>query len=225
MNQSYFIFKGTNSKDVGIVVKEMPPVTKSEKNIENITVSGRNGDLHIDNGTYKSKSYKIKCILMDETKIDILKSLYDGVGLLELSSESGKEYKATICNQIDFDKYLTYLKEFVLQFELYPVAYSKTAIETTYTANSTFIVGGTFNVSPTITIVGVGTITLNNTQITITESGVTIDCDLMNCTKDNINKNNKVILDEFPTLKVGENTLVLENGVESVTINYKEGWL
>ena len=29
-----FIFKGSNSNDLGIVIKEMPAVTKSEKNID-----------------------------------------------------------------------------------------------------------------------------------------------------------------------------------------------
>ena len=58
-NLPYFIFNGINSKDLGIVIKEMPPITKSEKNIESISVTGRNGNLHIDNGTYNSKKYKI----------------------------------------------------------------------------------------------------------------------------------------------------------------------
>lgn len=221
----YFNFNGVPSKDVGIIVKEMPPVTKSEKNIENITVSGRNGDLHIDEGTYKSKKYKIKCVLTDISKVDELKALYDGTGVLELSTELGKEYQATIKNQIDFDKYLTYLKEFVLQFELYPIAYNKEVIETTFTTDTTFTVGGTVGVSPIINVVGTGIITLNNTQVEVLESGIVIDCDLMNCTIDNINKNDKVNLDEFPSLLVGENSIVLGEGIESVIISYKEGWL
>lgn len=221
----YFNFNGVSSKNVGIIIKEMPPVTKSEKNIENITVSGRNGDLHIDDGTYKSKKYKIKCVLTDISKIDELKALYDGTGVLELSTELGKEYQATIKNQIDFDKYLTYLKEFVLQFELYPIAYNKEVIETTFTTDTTFRVGGTVSVSPIIKVAGTGIITLNNTQVEVLESGIVIDCDLMNCTIDNINKNNKVNLDEFPSLLVGENNIVLGEGIESVIISYKEGWL
>ena len=221
-----FIFKGSNSNDLGIVIKEMPAVTKSEKNIESITVSGRNGDLHIDDGTYKSKKYKMKCILIDITKINQLKSVLDGTGTLELSTEPNVEYQATVTNQIDFDKYLTYLKEFEIIFELYPIAYSKTTISNTYNANAEFDVLGTFNVAPKITINGTGTITLNNTQVSVTETGITIDCDLMNCTKDSINKNDKVnINSDFPTLLVGKNTLVLGTGIESVVISYKEGWL
>lgn len=225
MSLPYFIFKGRNSSELGIVIKEMPPITKSEKNIESIIVSGRNGSLHIDDGTYKSKSYTIVCILMDDSNIDALKDLFDGSGILELSTEADREYQAVVKNQISFSKYLTYLKEFPLQFELSPIAYSKEIKSNTYASNSTFNVGGTFNVSPYITIIGTGIFSLNNTQVEVLESGITIDCELMNCTKENINKNGQVNLDEFPTLLIGENTLVLGAGIESVTIDYREGWL
>lgn len=224
-NLPFFIFNGVNSKDLGIVIKEMPPIVRAERNIESITVAGRNGDLHIDDGTYKSKKYSIVCILMDESKIDDIKRLFNGIGILEISTEVDREYEATIKNQVDFSKYLTYLKEFPLQFELQPIAYSKSAVEKNYIENANFNVGGTVDVSPKIIVNGVGKITLNNTQVELLESGITIDCDLMNCTKDNINKNDKVNLDDFPTLKVGENSLVLGSGIESVFISYKEGWL
>ena len=54
----YFKFKGTRSDSVGIIVKEMPAIAKSEKNIETINVSGRNGAFHTDEGTYKVKNIK-----------------------------------------------------------------------------------------------------------------------------------------------------------------------
>ena len=222
----YFVFKGINSSDLGIIVKEMPPVTKSEKNIESISISGRNGSLHVDDGTYKSKKYKIKCILMDLTRINDLKLLFDGTGLLELSTENNKEYKATLLNQIDFSKYLNYLKEFTLNFELDPIAYSKNEVELTITENSTFSVGGNFETNPKLIINGVGTITLNNTPIAVEETGITVDCDLMNCTKNGINMNNKVNIDsEFPKVIPGDNSVVIGNGIESVIIKYREGWL
>lgn len=224
-NMPYFIFNNTKSTDLGVIIKELPPITKSEKDIDSFSISGRNGNLYIDNGTYKTKTYKIQCILMDETKINNLKSLLDGVGVLELSTEPNIEYKALVKNQIDFDKYVKYLKEFTINFELNPIGYSKQLTTNTYTANSTFNVGGTFNVSPLLTITGVGTISLNNIQIQVLETGITIDCELMNCTKNNINKNDKVILNDFPTLKVGSNTITLGTGIQSVEVKYKEGWL
>lgn len=225
-NLPYFIFNGQKSTDLGIIIQELPPISKAQKNIDTISINGRNGNLHIDNGTYKSKTYTVKCTLMDETKINDLKTLLDSSGTLELSTEPNIEYKATISNQIDFSKYLKYLKQFVINFDVDPIGYSKTSTTNTYSSSeNVFEVNGTANVAPIIKVNGTGTFTLNNRQVEVLETGITIDCDLMNCTKNNINKNNKVVLDEFPELIVGENTLNLGSGITSIELSYKEGWL
>ena len=225
-NLPYFKFNNVKSTDLGIVIKELPPIIKAEKDIDIITLSGRNGNLHIDNGFYKAKSYTITCILVDETKINEIKTLLDGIGKLEVSSEPNIEYQATVLNQISFDKYLKYLKEFAINFELYPIGYSKNTITNEYfDSENVFEVDGTYNVYPILTVNGTGIITLNNVQIEVLESGITIDCDLMNCTKNNLNANDKVNLDEFPNLIVGENTLTLGTGISSVEVSYKEGWV
>lgn len=222
----YFIFNGQKSTDLGIVIQELPPISKSQKNIEIIAINGRNGNLHIDNGTYKSKTYTIVCTLIDENKINALKSLLDSTGILELSTEPNVEYNATITNQIDFAKYLKYLKQFVITFDVDPIGYSKSLITNTYSSSeNTFEVGGTANIYPIITVNGTGVFAINNRQVEVLETGITIDCNLMNCTKNSINKNDKVVLDEFPELVVGENILTIGSGITSIEISYKEGWL
>lgn len=225
-NLPYFIFNGQKSTDLGIIIQELPPISKAQKNIDIISINGRNGNLHIDNGTYKAKTYSVRCTLMDETKINSLKTLLDSTGTLELSTEPNIIYNATITNQIDFSKYLKYLKEFIINFDVDPIGYSKNSITNTYSSTeNVFEVNGTANVSPIITVTGVGTFTLNNKSVEVLETGITLDCDLMNCTKNSINKNDKVILDEFPELIVGENTLNLGEGITLIEISYKEGWL
>lgn len=221
-----FTFKGYKSyDDLGIIVKNMPPIARAEKNIEEIKVNGRNGNLHIDNNTYNSKSYTVECILIDETKLDLIKSVFQGTGVLTLSTEIDREYNATIKNQIDFSKYLTYLREFPIQFDVDPFSSSNTLKTLEFTENSSFSVDGTAEVKPTIKITGTGTITLNNVQVEVIESDIEIDCDLMECTKNNINKSDKVNLLDFPSLNQGTNSLVLGTGVTKVTIMYKERWL
>lgn len=222
----YFKFKGTKSDNIGIIVKEMPAIAKSEKNIESINVSGRNGAFHIDEGTYKTKKYKIKCVLVDNTYLDQIKTLFDGKGKLELSTESDREYNAVVLNQIDFSKYLTYLREFTLNFELDPISFSKIETTKTITENTSFTGGGNCNVNPKITVTGTGTFALNNIPVVVNETGITIDCELMNCTKNNLNKNDKVNIDtDFPYIKPGTNTVSLGEGITSVSIVYKAGWL
>lgn len=225
-----FTFKGVSSSSLGLIIKEMPPIVRAEKNIESISVNGRNGNLHIDNGTYKSIDISIICVVNDLTKIDLIKSTLIGTGEVTLSTVPGRSYTATIKNQLSLSKYLSCLREFPLQLELDPFSYGS-LITNTYTVINNnrefdFSVGGNVETYPTLTINGIGSISLNGTQIQVTETGITIDCELMECVKNNANKNSSVILTEFPKLKPGViNSLETGIGITSVVISYREKWL
>lgn len=57
------IFDGKSSDNYGIVVEVLPDYSSAEKNVEFIDVPGRNGQIAIDNGTYKTveRKYNIAC--------------------------------------------------------------------------------------------------------------------------------------------------------------------
>lgn len=80
-----FTFNGISSESLNLIVKDMPLVSRAEKNIETIEVNGRNGNLHIDNGNYLSRSYSIICLAKDKSKIDEINSKLVGSGKLTLS--------------------------------------------------------------------------------------------------------------------------------------------
>ena len=219
-----FIFNNVSSDDLGLIIKEMPPIVRPSKNIESIKVNGRNGNLHIDNGTYDSYNITISCIINDLTKLDQNKNILQGTGDLQLSTVPGRTFKATIKNQIDFSKYLRVLREFPLQLEIEPISYgSETTVN--YSTNATLTISGNVDTYPTIVVYGTGTITINNVSVEVLETGITINCDLMEYVKNNINKNSCVILDEFPKLSPGNNSITLNSGITSISISYKEGWL
>ena len=69
-----FTFNGKTSDELGLVIKNMPPVPRAERDITSLAISGKNGSLHIDNNSWKSKRYTIECICKDTTKADLLKS-------------------------------------------------------------------------------------------------------------------------------------------------------
>lgn len=219
-----FVFNNVSSDDLGLIIKEMPPIVRAAKNIESIEVNGRNGSLHIDNGTYKSTNITISCIVKDLTKIDNIKNILQGTGNLQLSTVRGRTFKATIMNQIDFTKYLRTLREFPLQLELEPFSYSEEK-NISFTTDSNFNISGNVETYPIINITGTGTITLNNISIEVLSSEIIIDCEFMECTKNNLNMNSLVVLDEFPKLVPGNNTLSIGTGISMVVISYKERWL
>lgn len=221
----WFKINDVSSDTLGLVIQDIGPIPTALRNIESLSVNGKNGNLHIDNGNYLTKDITIKCIVIDKTKIDTLKATLQGVFSLERSVEEGRIYKAKIKNQIDFSKYLTDLKEFPIQLELDPIAYSKTTTSETITANGTISVDGNVETPPTIVVTGTGTFTINGYSVACTEDGVTIDCDLMNCTKDSLNKNSTITLDKFPILSPGTNAITLGTGITKLVITYKAGWL
>lgn len=222
----YFVFNNINSNDLGIIIKNMPLIPCAEKDIESIQVSGRNGNLHIDNGTYRTINYTVNCIISDVSKIDNIKKNLTGTSKLVLSKYNDRYFIATIKNQISFEKYLNVLQEFPLQFELQPISYGNDLETKVLSSSSNSLnIGGNISISPTIIVNGIGTFSINNKSVEVSESGITIDCDLMNCTKNNLNVNNKVILNEFPTLNPNNNTISIGSGINSITLKYRKGWL
>lgn len=220
-----FTFNNISSNSLGLIVKEMPLVPQAEKNIESIEVNGRNGNLHIDNLNYKSKEYTLVCILTDLSKLDEICSVLSGDGELMLSKYEDRIFKASILNQISFKSYGNYMQEFPILFELNPIAFSNQIITEEITENSSIDVEGNVEISPILEIIGIGSITINGYSLQVLESGITIDCDLMNCTKNNLNKNDKVVLDKFPKLTPGSNAITLGTGIEEIKVVYRKGWL
>lgn len=223
-----FIFNGLHSfNDLGIVITKMPPIVLPQRDIESIQIEGSNRILHIDKGAYLAIAITIECVLLDNTKIDQLKQLFKASGEIEFSDNPGRIYKCRNVNQIDFSRFtsISFVKEFPLQLELEPIAYSSTVKTINFTSDDSFTVDGTENTNPNITVVGTGTITINNTAVQLLETNITLDCENMEAISNSISKNDKIILDEFPYLKPGENTIILSEGIESVEISYKERWL
>lgn len=221
----HFIYKDISSDSLDLIIKEMPLVPQAERNIESISLNGRNGNLHIDNKNYKSKNYSIICYAKDLSKIDDICAFLQGSGKLVLSKYPNRYFNATIMNQISFKKYSNYLQEFPIQFELDPIAYSNEETIEELNESGSITIEGNTEIKPVVTITGTGAITINGYSLVVQETGITIDCELMNCTKNNLSKNDKVILDEFPVLNVGTNEIVLGTGITNIDIKYRKGWL
>lgn len=79
-----------------------------------------------------------------------------------------------------------------------------------------------FPSQPLIRIFGAGTFTLNDITVTVSQADeyTDVDCELMDCYKGNVNKNQYVSFStyDFPVLKSGQNTVEFAGGVTAVTI-------
>lgn len=222
----WFKFNDINSDNLGIIVKEMPPITIAPRDIESIKVTGSDRQLHIDKGSYSSYEMTISIILMDPTKLDQIKKTYQGIGKLILSTLPDRYFNATIMNQIDFSKYYSVLREAPLQFEVDPISFSVQKKTFVAEKGTEMTVGGTAHTFPVIKVTGTGSFAINHNSVIVNESGVMIDCKNMTVTNNGVNKSDKVELVnmDFPSLNPGQNTITL-TGITKLEIEYEEGWL
>lgn len=227
---SFFIFNNTSSEDRGIIVNKIPPISKAERSFEEITVPGRNGNLYIDNKCYNSLTYEITCTLMPGSNIRTIARWLNGSGKLTISTELDKFYNVIVKNQIDFEQVYRVCNEFVVVFDVEPIAYSIQEKELVISKETKFIIKeSTYDIKPYIKINGNGNITLtvNNKSIILSdvEQYIELDCELEEVYKDNENCNNKAECEEFPMLLPGSNHISWVGNVSSIQIKYREAFL
>lgn len=226
MKQAYFIFNNISSEDY-LMVNKLPPIIKAQKDIEKIEIDGRDGFLTQSNGTYKGTIKTVECTIMDLEQLDFICMWLDGSADVIFSNEPTKVYKATIINQIPFEKIAATFHTLIIQFECQPHKYSTDNNLVTLTSISTIFNPGAKS-KPVIKIYGTGPITLfiNNNVINLTNvvDYVTIDSDIMDCFKDTMLKNNDMS-GEFPELSPGNNEISWTGSVTKIEIKPNWRWL
>ena len=220
MEQAYFIFNNISSVDY-LMVNKLPNIIKAEKDIEKIEVVGRDGFLTEDNGSYKGIIKTVECTIFDLKDINFICSWLDGSSDVIFSNEPDKIYKATIINQIPFEKVAVQFHSFIIQFDCQPHKYAVTNDLITLTSNGTIVNTGTAPSNPIIKVFGSDTInlTINSKTIVLTNvvDYVTIDSDLMDCYKDTVLKNN-FMSGDLPQLIVGNNTFSWSGTVTKIEV-------
>ena len=226
----FFIFNKINSKDMKIIVNKLPPISKAERNYEEIEIPGRNGKVYIDKECYKTFSYSITCTLMPKSNIRSIAKWLNGSGKLTICTEVDKYYNVIIKNQIDFEQVYRVCNEFVVDFDVQPIAYSIKEKEINITKETNIIITeSTYDIFPYIKVTGSGniTLTINNKSVILKNinSYIELDCELEEAYKDNLNCNNLIECEEFPKLVQGKNNISWIGNVSSIKIKYKEAFL
>lgn len=225
-----FIWKNKDSfLDFGIIINERPPMVRAERNVQEIEIQGRDGDLSIDDGTYKPISFPFVCTLLDTSDLDSVLSWLDGYSDLVLSWQNDRSYKAKMINRIDITQSLKTLGEFPLLFKAQPFGYSlENSVITLTTSPSALINVATKDSKPLIKVYGTGTIdlTINSNVIHLTNvvDYVSIDSELMDAYKDTLLKNSDMYGD-FPVLVVGNSMIGWTGTVTKIEITPNWRWL
>lgn len=231
MSAPFFIFNKINSKEKGILVNNLPPISKPERKYEEIEIPGRNGKLYIDNNCYNTFLYTITCTLMPGSNIREISRWLNGNGKLIISTELDKEYDAIIKDQIDYEQVYRVCNSFEVNFEIQPIAISTFEKIINIIKNNTklTIKESTYLIKPYFKITGSGdiTLTINNRNINLKniEGFIELDCELEEAFKENENCNNQIECEDFPFLIPGENNISWIGNVSNIQIKYKEAFL
>ena len=226
---AYFIYNGINSKDMGVILKELPPIIKPRRRMEIIQVPGRNGTLHIDENCYEPISISLECTLKSNIDARSITNWLTNFGTITFSDEPDKFYNAAITNSIPLERVFRIYREFIIQLELQPIAQS--IQEYTYNCNNTseniLKIDSTAEMYPYIKISGTGEVTLSvNHKVStlkIDEEYIELDCELQNAYKGTKSKNDKMN-GEFPILIPGDNKIQI-TGNATMQIKYRKAYI
>ena len=230
------IFNGIPSTNYGIHVETPPVYATPERDYEVVHIPGRNGDLVIDNGSYKNvtRKYSISVGELDGNFTTLAAGVSEwlhsasGYARLEDSYESDYFRLAYYVADAEMENLFHQAGKMSIEFNCKPARFLKAGERAVPFTTAGSISNPTFQKSfPKLTIVvsGSGTLTIGDQTITI--SGLTnstrmvIDSELQDIYEEGslTNLNSKVSLsDGFPLLSPGVNTITFTGSITSVEV-------
>jgi len=166
-----FTYKGIKSKDMHLRVLNDLSFASPRRDVNVVQISGRDGDLIMDNGRYESVIRSVPCRLEAPIGIDIEvlinkinNWLIDDGGFHEFEWDNDPDFKclARVEGDVVSQRVLSRYGKMVVRFRMHPVKYLKSSLEERPITTNTNVIN-TFNIDakPIIRIVGSGDMTLN----------------------------------------------------------------
>lgn len=236
--EAWFSFGGAYSVSLGIIITAAPSETIPERDVETVSIPGRNGDLTIDNGRWKNTKRSYSCALLPESRetyrweynalADFLRPSA-GYSRLEDSFNPGLFRLARAVGGIDVSSVMDLAGKFTVEFNCKPQRYLKSGESTiTFSAPGELRNPTSYQALPLIYAhgSGAGSLTLGSTTVNITEmpsSPLIIDCEQMNAYSRSAagavsNKNSTIMAPAFPCLEPGANIVSWSGEITSVEI-------
>ena len=227
-------WKGISSDTIpGLIICELPPITKPKMRTTITKIDGRDGDIVEELG-YESYTKSIQIGLARNFDINQIIKYFTGSGELIMSNESDKIYNCQIIDKIDYEKLLRF-KTATIKFYTQPYKYKKN--ENQVTVNITSQTSVTVNniglepSKPIIKLTGSGIVDLKVNGSTIftytfptNETEVVIDSLIEEAHLNGIYKNRNMV-GAFPILQPGANTIGWSGTLTKIQIQPKSRWL
>ena len=236
----YIIINGVSSKSVnGLLIQNLPPISKPKIRTELEEIDGRDGDVVTILG-YAAYDKEFEIGLKGDYNIDDVIKFFNSSGQIIFSNEIDKYYNFATYDQIDFERLIRY-KTAKVKLHVQPFKYSAEEKEIVYkyasgTTSATITARNNGNIysKPKLTITGAGTIYvyLGGTQIfniNLASAGETIIIDVnnMNAYDPSGNYLNRQVVGDYDNfiLAAGSNTITINGSITSVKISNVSRWI
>lgn len=216
----YLTFNGKSSRDFEVWISGEGTFDAPERDVENISIPGRNGDLHIDNGRYKNMPITYPAFITSAFRhnFDAFKAYMlaqHGYKRLEDSYNPEyfrlAEYKNAISPKMST---LNRAGSFDIVFDCDPRRFlnSGESVEE-FTTSGTINNPTLYDALPLMRVHGIGIISVGGTAIHVISNNdyIDIDCDIQEAYKGatSYNDNIKLADGDFPSLHGGINDVKL----------------
>lgn len=234
----YIVLNNVSSRSIqGLLISELPPISKPQQRTQIETVDGRDGDIVTPLG-FAAYDKVIKISLTNNYDIDDIIGFFNSEGKVVFSNEPEKYYRYAIYDQIDFEKLIRF-KTAEVDLHVQPFKYSDTEATKTFNfteTNGSLTIRNNGNIysRPTLTITGSGDINLfvNGDQLLnielSTNQTIVIDAEQMNATSaDGSQLLNRRVIGDYDKiiLKVGSNTISYNGTVSKILIDNYSRWI
>lgn len=228
--REYFWIDGERCDDYGIHLQGPMTFSSTQANVETFTVPGRNGDLHVYDGSYQNIAAAVRCFALDPndvseatTAIKRWSLLQRGYRRLEVSNEPGYFRLAAVTSGPETEIRMRRLAPFTLSFDCQPQKYLVSGErEITILQSGAKLRNVGFPALPLITAYGngAGTIAINGVTVQIKSMSeyLTIDSEMQNAYKGATLQNSVVYAPEFPVFENGMNEVTFSGDVERLVI-------
>ena len=219
-----FTYKGINSRDMGLRIDGNLSFESPDRDVDLISIAGRNGDLVMDNGRFESVLKTLNCRILTEGNVEerinqIHNWLATDVGYHDFTWSGDRDftYQAMVENGVRSQRTLTKLARMAIKFRVHPIKYLTSSLSERQ-VSSGMNIANPFDIAskPIIRIVGNGNFRLNigNQVLDLRDinRGITVDCETMTVTSFNgqFTEFDKMY-SSFPELRPGNNNVIFNN--------------
>lgn len=225
-------FNGRYSSDFGIFIEKLPSYYYAERPFNHKGVNGKNGDALLDPGRYENvkKVYKMFCYDPGKTFYESAVALSEWLHSagsdylrLEDSYEPGSYRMAIYEEANEIENIEGVAGKVEVTFNCMPQRFliSGDEIVTIASSGSTIYNPTAYDAKPLIIVEGVGTVTVNERSVQITDNynELHIDCEKSSVTDlGGTRMDYFIYCDSFPILRPGFNTVTFTSDITSVKI-------